>query len=181
MSSFAASVDQNNVTLTWSTVTETNNQGFEIQRSNGSEFFTVGFISGHGTTTETNNYSYVDIDLTAASYSYRLKQVDFDGSFAYSSTINVEVTNPVQFELSQNYPNPFNPSTTINFTIPQSSIVNLKVFNALGEEVKSLVNKQLESGTHSITFDATDLNSGIYFYRIEAGQYSDVRKMTLIK
>jgi len=181
LSSFAASVDQNNVTLTWSTATETNNQGFEIQRSNGNEFFTVGFVSGHGTTTETNNYSYVDIDLTAASYSYRLKQVDFDGSFAYSSTINVEVTTPVQFELSQNYPNPFNPSTSINFTIPQSSIVTLKVFNALGEEVKSLVNKQLESGTHSITFDATDLNSGIYFYRIEAGQYSDVRKMTLIK
>jgi len=181
LSSFAASVDQNNVTLTWSTATETNNQGFEIQRSNGNEFFTVGFVSGHGTTTETNNYSYVDIELTAASYSYRLKQVDFDGSFAYSSTINVEVTTPVQFELSQNYPNPFNPSTSINFTIPQSSIVTLKVFNALGEEVKSLVNKQLESGTHSITFDATDLNSGIYFYRIEAGQYSDVRKMTLIK
>ncbi len=87
----------------------------------------------------------------------------------------------MQFELSQNYPNPFNPSTTINFSIPQSSIVTLKVFNTLGQEVKTLINQNMESGVHSISFDASELNSGIYFYRLDAGQFSEVRKMTLIK
>jgi len=181
LASFSARVDQNNVTLSWSTATETNNQGFEVQRSNGNEFFTVGFVSGNGTTTELKNYSYLDRNVEVGSYSYRLKQVDFDGTFSYSSEINVDVAAPVQFELSQNYPNPFNPNTTIKFTIPESSIVNLKVFNALGEEVKSLLNQNMEAGTHTITFDATDINSGIYFYRLEAGQFSDVRKMTLLK
>ena len=100
---------------------------------------------------------------------------------AYSDVVNVDVTAPVQFELSQNYPNPFNPSTTINFSIPQSSIVTLKVFNTLGQEVKTLVNQNMESGVHSISFDASELNSGIYFYRLDAGQFSEVRKMTLIK
>ncbi len=181
LTSFVASVNENNVTLSWSTATETNNQGFEIQRSNGNEFLAIGFVSGNGTTTEVKTYSYTDRNLAAGSYSYRLKQVDFDGTFAYSDVVNADVTAPVQFELSQNYPNPFNPSTTINFSIPQSSIVTLKVFNTLGQEVKTLVNQNMESGVHSISFDASDLNSGIYFYRLDAGQFSEVRKMTLIK
>jgi hypothetical protein len=181
LTSFVASVNENNVTLSWSTATETNNQGFEIQKSNGNEFLAIGFVSGNGTSTEVKTYSYTDRNLAAGSYSYRLKQVDFDGTFAYSDVVNADVTAPVQFELSQNYPNPFNPSTTINFSIPQSSIVTLKVFNTLGQEVKTLVNQNMESGVHSISFDASDLNSGIYFYRLDAGQFSEVRKMTLIK
>ncbi len=180
LSSFTASANQVNVTLNWSTATETNNNGFEIQRSTEGEFFTIGFVQGNGTTTEMHEYSYVDRDLSAGSYSYRLKQMDYNGSYSYSSVVDVDVS-PTQFELAQNYPNPFNPSTTINFTIPQSSVVTLKVYNTLGQEVKTLINGNMESGVHSISFDASDLNSGIYFYKLEAGQFSDVRKMTLIK
>ena len=181
MASFSASVNQGIVTLSWSTASETNNHGFEIQRSDANEFLTIGFVSGNGTTTEIHNYSFTDRYVIAGSYNYRLKQVDYNGTSSYSEVINVDVTVPVQFELSQNYPNPFNPSTTINFSIPQSSVVTLKVFNTLGQEVNTLINQNMESGVHSISFDASELNSGIYFYRLEAGQFSEVRKMTLIK
>lgn len=182
LSSFSASTTGNNAILNWSTATELNNFGFEVQRSvAGSEFVTVGFVNGNGTTTEAKTYRFVDANLISGNYSYRLKQVDYNGTFAYSEVVNVDVNAPVQFELSQNYPNPFNPSTTINFSIPQSSNVTLKVFNTLGQEVKTLINQNMESGAHSISFDASELNSGIYFYKLDAGQFSEVRKMTLIK
>jgi hypothetical protein len=180
--SFSSTFDGYDVILNWSTATELNNSGFEVQRAfEGNEFVTIGFVPGHGTTTEARNYRFVDAGLSAGSYSYRLKQVDFNGTFSYSDVVNVDVTGPLQFELSQNYPNPFNPSTTINFSIPQSSNVTLKIFNTLGQEVATLVNENMESGVHTINFDASALNSGIYFYRLDAGQYSEVRKMTLIK
>lgn len=182
LTSFTSLAEGNNVILSWSTATELNNSGFEIQRVvGGNEFVTIGFVPGHGTTSESRNYRFVDANLSAGNYTYRLKQVDFNGTFSYSSEVNVDVTTPLQFELAQNYPNPFNPSTTINFTLPQNSNVTLKIYNALGEEVKSLVNRFMESGVHTVNFNANDLNSGIYFYRLEAGQYSEVRKMTLIK
>ena len=182
LSSFSASTTGNNAILNWSTATELNNFGFEVQRSvAGSEFVTVGFVNGNGTTTEAKTYRFVDANLISGNYSYRLKQVDYNGTFAYSEVVNVDVNAPVQFELSQNYPNPFNPSTTINFSLPQSSNVTLKVFNTLGQEVKTLINQNMESGAHSISFDASKLNSGIYFYKLDAGQFSEVRKMTLIK
>ena len=182
LTSFTAISNGNDVTLNWSTATEVNNAGFEVQRLEGeSEFVTIGFIPGHGTTTEAKNYKFIDANLSSGSYTYRLKQVDFDGTFAYSDEVNVDITSPAEFELVQNYPNPFNPSTTIKFVIPQSSEVSLKVYNALGQEVISLINQFLESGIHTINFDASALNSGIYFYRLDAGKYSDVRKMTLIK
>jgi hypothetical protein len=180
--SFSAIADGDNAILSWTTATELNNLGFEIQRlQTSSDFVTVGFVSGHGTTTEPKNYKFTDANLSSGSYIYRLKQVDFDGTFAYSDEVNVEVTGPIQFELAQNYPNPFNPSTSIKFSIPQSSEVTLKVYNALGQEVSTLINQFMESGLHTINFDASSLNSGIYFYKLDAGQYSDVRKMTLIK
>ena len=182
LTSFTANVTDNDVILNWSTATELNNSGFEVQRTSaGNEFTTIGFVPGYGTTTEAKTYRFVDANLLAGSYTYRLKQVDFNGTFAYSDEVNAEVTSPVQFELAQNYPNPFNPSTTIKFSIPQSSNVTLKIFNTLGQEVKTLLNQNMESGVHTINFDASELNSGIYFYRLDAGQFSEVRKMTLIK
>ena len=181
LTSFAATSSGSDVTLNWSTASELNNLGFEVQRFAGEEFITVGFVSGYGTTTETKSYRFVDANLSAGTYSYRLKQVDYNGTFSYSEIVNVDITAPVQFELSQNYPNPFNPSTTINFSIPQSSNVTLRIFNTLGQEVKTLVDQYMLSGNHSIVFNATELNSGIYFYKLEAGQYAEVRKMTLIK
>jgi hypothetical protein len=182
LTSFTANAINNDVVLNWSTATEINNSGFEVQRTfEGNEFATIGFVPGHGTTTEARSYRFVDAGLSAGSYTYRLKQVDFNGTFSYSDIVNVDVIGPLQFELAQNYPNPFNPSTTINFSIPQSSNVTLKIFNTLGQEVATLVNENMESGVHTINFDASALNSGIYFYRLDAGQYSEVRKMTLIK
>jgi hypothetical protein len=182
LTSFTSTVDGSNVILNWSTATEINNKGFEVQRSvAGNEFTTIGFVAGSGTTTETRTYKFVDANLSAGNYTYRLKQVDFDGSFSYSNEVNAEVISPVQFELAQNYPNPFNPGSTIKFSIPQSSNVTLKIFNTLGQEVKTLLNQNMESGVYTINFDAGELNSGIYFYKLDAGQYSEVRKMTLIK
>jgi hypothetical protein len=182
LTSFSAQVVGESVVLNWQTASELNNSGFEIQRSTqGSELVTIGFTPGHGTTTESKNYRFVDANLSAGNYTYRLKQVDFNGTFSYSSEVNVDVTAPLQFELAQNYPNPFNPSTTIKFALPQSSNVTLKVYNALGQEVSTLINQFMESGLHTINFDASNLNSGIYFYRLDSGQFSEVRKMTLIK
>jgi len=182
LTSFTAISKGNTITLNWSTATELNNSGFEVQRTvAGNEFETIGFVAGYGTTTESKNYSFFDANLSSGSYTYRLKQVDFDGTYSFSYEVNVDVTSPVQFELAQNYPNPFNPSTTIKFAIPQSAEVILKVYNALGQEVSTLINQFMESGLHTINFDASKLNSGIYFYKLDAGQYSDVRKMTLIK
>ena len=180
--SFSSVIDGSNVILNWSTATELNNFGFEVQRSiSGNEFATIGFVNGNGTTTEAKTYKFIDANLSAGNYTYRLKQVDFNGTFTYSDEVTSEVISPVQFELAQNYPNPFNPSTTIKFSIPQSSNVTLKIFNTLGQEVKTLLNQNMESGVHTINFDASELNSGIYFYRLDAGQFSEVRKMTLIK
>ena len=182
LTSFSASVNESDVILTWSTATETNNAGFEIQRREGkSEFSIIGFVPGHGTTTESKSYKFIDANLSSGSYTYRLKQIDFNGTFSYSSEVSVDINAPIQFELAQNYPNPFNPSTTIKFSLPQSAFVTLKVYNILGQEVSTLVNGFTEAGIHSINFDASNLNSGIYLYKLEAGPYSYVRKMTLIK
>ena len=182
LASFTASANNNSVELNWSTATELNNSGFEVERAFlGSEFEKIGFVSGYGTSTETHSYSFVDQSLAVGSYAYRLKQVDLDGSYEYSNVVNVDVTNPVEFELSQNYPNPFNPSTTIKFAIPEATLVTLKVFNALGEEVALLVDRIMESGIHEVNFEAVGLNSGMYFYRIQAGDFTQVKKMTLLK
>lgn len=186
LTSFTAFVGGNTVTLNWSTATELNNSGFDILRQSAqdgqnNQWEKIAFIAGYGTTTETRNYSFVDNNLAVGQYSYRLKQIDFDGTSELSDVVNVEVINPAQFDLSQNYPNPFNPSTTIKFSLPEASNVTLKVFNTLGEEVTVLVNRIMEAGTHEVNFEASQLQSGIYFYRLEAGTFSQVKKLTLLK
>jgi hypothetical protein len=187
LTSFTADVTETNVTLKWSTATETNNQGFEVQRSkSGSEFETVGFVNGNGTTTEMQYYSYTDAGLVAGTYNYRLKQVDYDGSFEYFDAIVVEVGVPDVFALNQNYPNPFNPSTRIDFSLASDSKVTLKIYDLLGQEVATLLNSNLVAGVHYVNFDAAGVNSGVYFYRIEAtgvngNNFVDVKKMILTK
>jgi hypothetical protein len=179
--SFTSSVIGNDVQLTWMTASETNNMGFEVERLSGSSWDKLGFVNGNGTTTETRSYSFADKNVNAGTYSYRLKQIDFDGTFEYSNVIEVDVSSPQQFELSQNYPNPFNPATTISFSIPQSSFVTLKVYDIIGNEIATLVNENKAAGRYEINFDASNQSSGVYLYSITAGNYNEVRKMTLIK
>jgi hypothetical protein len=187
LTSFYAIADYGVVELSWITATETNNRGFEVQRSsNGNQYESIAFINGHGTTTEPQAYSYTDRSITSNLYSYRLKQIDFDGTFKYSNVINVDVPMLKEFALDQNYPNPFNPSTKITFRLAVDSKVSLKVFDVLGQEVATLVNSNLVAGGHSIDFDASAFNSGVYLYRIEAtgndgSNFVDVKKMILTK
>ena len=187
LSSFTAKANGDAVTLNWSTASELNNAGFEIQRKSvHGEFIPIGYKKGAGTTSERNVYSYTDSKLDAGNYTYRLKQIDYDGSFSYSKEIEAEVKMPMSFSLAQNYPNPFNPSTKIDFSIPVDSKVMLKVYNVLGEEVTSLLNSNISAGNYSIDFNASNLNSGVYFYRLEASgidgyHFSTIRKMILTK
>ncbi len=183
LTSFTAATGDNEVTLSWSTASEINNQGFEIQRSSNGDFVTVGFVEGYGTTTEIQNYSYTDKEIPVGSYSYRLKQIDFGGAYSYSEVINVEidVTNPKEFALYQNYPNPFNPTTKINFALPVKTQLQLNVYNMLGEKVAEIFNGTLESGFHEFIFDAANLSSGVYVYRIESDKFTDSKKMSILK
>ncbi len=182
--SFSAAIDQNSVRLTWKTATELNNLGFEIQRKAMSEDWAkIGFVNGRGTTTSLNEYSFVDNSLSLGKYLYRLKQVDVNGSFTYSGIVNVDLNQPNQFKLEQNYPNPFNPSTSISYQISANSLVTLKIYNTLGNEVASLVNEYQPAGSYSVKFLTGDLklSSGTYFYELRAGDFVSVKKMLLVK
>lgn len=182
LTSFYATVSTNIVNLNWNTATETNNSGFNIERRwNDSGWENIGFVPGFGTSTESHSYLFKDSKLAAGLYAYRLKQINFDGSFGYSNEVEVVITNPREFFLAQNYPNPFNPSTLINFSIPFDGLVNLTVYNSLGEEVAVLVNDILPAGSHSINFDASKLTSGIYIVRMTSGNFTNLIKMNLIK
>lgn len=189
LTSFTASAQSGYVKLNWSTATETNNRMFEIERrQENSDFVLIGFVEGNGTTTERQEYSYIDRDVTTGKYYYRLKQIDFDGTFEYSSEIEVDAA-PTSFSLEQNYPNPFNPSTKIKYSIPsviasgakQSLLVTLKVYDVLGNEVATLVNEEKPAGIYEVTFNASGLSSGVYFYSIRAGDFVETKKMILIR
>jgi hypothetical protein len=187
LSSLSAAADRNNVVLNWTTATETNNSGFVVERklSTAGEWTQAGFVSGKGTTTDVSSYSFTDKSLNVGSYSYRLKQIDLDGTFEYSSVIEVDVTAPQEYTLYQNYPNPFNPATTIEYSLPVKSNVTISIYTALGELVKTLVNDAVEAGYQKATFDASNLPSGTYIYQIravsEGKTFVDSKKMMLIK
>jgi len=186
MTSFAAIASDGNVTLNWSTATELNNLGFEVQRSSkGSAFVTVGFVNGKGTVSEIQNYTFTDKNLEVGNYSYRLKQYDYDGTSEFSDIVEVDVL-PKAFSLEQNYPNPFNPGTKIKFSLAADSKVTLTVFDVLGQEVANLIRGNLAAGSHEIYFNASNINSGVYFYRIDAtgvdgNNFTSVKKMILTK
>ncbi|OGU78314.1 MAG: hypothetical protein A2W11_07805, partial [Ignavibacteria bacterium RBG_16_35_7] len=175
----------------WTTASELNNLGFEIERSlDDNIFVTVGFVEGKGTSTETNYYSFTDrISVNGRStISYRLKQVDYDGTSSYSNIIQVEVDVPVTYTLNQNYPNPFNPSTKIEYTLPVDGFVELNVYDIMGKEIATLVNEQKPAGTYEIVFDASEFPSGVYFYTIkavpfgrQAGSFVSTKKMMFLK
>lgn len=183
LSSFSASVVGNLVHLNWTTATELNNRGFEVQRkTDNTDWQTLAFIKGHGTTTQPQSYSYVDNSVSSnTKYYYRLRQNDFDGTFGFSNVIEIDISSPKDFTLEQNYPNPFNPSTNISFTLPKSSNVKLTIYNQIGEVVKELVNQQLEAGVYIYNWNAEGHSSGIYLYELQADGFKQTKKMSLLK
>jgi hypothetical protein len=182
LTSFTAEAMDQKVILRWTTATELNNNGFEIQRKVAeSDFATVGFVRGEGTTTNQREYSYIDKDLADGKYFYRLKQVDYNGTYEYSDVIEVDVRSLNEYTLEQNYPNPFNPATTIGYVLREKTNAKLILLNAIGEEVAVLVNGEQDKGFHKIDFNASTLASGVYFYRLQAGSFVQTRKMILLK
>ncbi len=186
--SFSADVDNNNALLRWITASEINNRGFDVERKvidNRSSVIRgwekIGFVAGFGTTTENKAYSFVNENVSNRTYIYRLKQIDFDGSYEYSDILEVEVRILSEFFLSQNYPNPFNPSTTISYSIKDAGVVQIIIYDILGNKVATLVNEQKQAGAFSVEFDASKLPSGIYFYQLKTGGFIDIKKMILLK
>ncbi len=184
---YQASVFKNEVELYWETISETNNNGFEIQRKRDNEnYIILGFVEGNGTTTRFSSYTFIDENVKPGSYSYRIKQLDFDGGFTLWDNIEVVVFAPLVFSLEQNFPNPFNPSTKIRFTVSQNEIiefqhVSLKVHDVLGNEIATLVNEEKSAGKYEVLFDATKLSSGLYFYKLQSGSFTETKKMILLK
>lgn len=182
LTSFTANHINGNVELQWKTATEKNNNGFDVERkSANSEFVKVGFVKGKGTTTDLSVYSFTDKNIKE-NYSYRLKQIDFDGTFAYSNEVNVAgSTLPTTFTLGQNFPNPFNPSTSISYSLPKAGVVTLAIFNTLGQKVKEVVNGFQEVGNYTVAINVSDLSSGNYIYNLSLNGQSINKKMLLLK
>ncbi|MCI0472647.1 MAG: T9SS type A sorting domain-containing protein [Ignavibacteria bacterium] len=187
LTSFSSNVIVRDVRLNWVTEKEVNNKGFEVQKKenrkqNTGTYETIGFVESKGNVNSETTYSYFDRNLTSGSYKYRLKQIDYNGNYEYFE-LNGDVTVgiPNKFDLSQNYPNPFNPVTKINFDIPEDGKINLRIYDMLGREVATLVNDVRTAGYYTVNFDASKLLSGIYLYRLSAGNYNAVKKMALIR
>ena len=198
--SFNAMIVKDKVELIWQTATELNNYGFEVERSQTPQagqasnpasgagvksetWQKIGFVNGHGNSNSRKNYSFEDKNPLAGKVEYRLKQIDTDGKFEYSAVVEVTVEAPADFSLNQNYPNPFNPTTIINYELPMNSHVTLKVYDVLGKEVATLVNTMQNAGRYSMNFSTSQygMSSGIYFYRLYAGNYSELKKMVVLK
>ncbi len=187
LSSFTHNVFQNKVSLNWATQTETDNLGFEIERSvAGADFEKVGFVEGSGTTVVAQSYSFEDNSLQPGAYSYRLKQVDLDGAFDYSESIQIEITAPKNFTIAQNYPNPFNPETKIDYTLPENANVSIAIYNLKGQFISQLVNGEQAPGFHSVNWNGRndsglEVASGVYIYSISANKFRESRKLTFIR
>ncbi len=184
LNSFTSLILNNRIQLNWQTSTEVNNYGFQIERTSTSLndiWGKIGFVNGNGNSNSPKNYTFTDSPIGGTKFQYRLKQIDFDGKFEYSPIIEVELELPASFSVQQNFPNPFNPTTTIKYELPQNSFVSIKVYDSIGRELKSLINQYQERGLQQVKFDASGLPSGIYYYTINAGNYSATRKMLLIK
>lgn len=166
--SFTISVNNNNiVSLNWKTATELNNSGFEIQRSiDGVTYNRIGFVNGSGTTTQANSYSFIDNSPSNSKNYYRLKQIDFDGTFEYSQIVEVGIGIPATYQVSKNYPNPFNPTTNVKIDLPVESNVSYKLYNSIGETVKIFDSKEYAAGTHVLQIDGSNLSSGVYYFSI---------------
>ena len=200
LSAFTVEANRLSAVLRWTTATETNNAGFEVNRKaignsqlTIDNWFSVGFVPGAGTSNSPHEYSFDDKGLVAGRYAYRLKQIDQNGSFSYSQAAEVEIgIAPREFALSQNYPNPFNPSTTIEFTLPEDGRATLKIFDVSGRVVVTLADKEMQAGrVYQVKFsaaggsasggEASRLPTGVYFARLESGGKNLLMKMLLVK
>ncbi len=185
LTSFTASIIDEGILLKWETATEINNYGFEIERAQNNSVGTwekLAFIEGHGNSSYPHRYEYIDKNaLPGLEYIYRLKQIDNDGSFTIFDEVKIKNSGELNFKLSQNFPNPFNPNTIIEYSIPNEAFVNLKIYNSLGEEIATLVNATKAPGNYKVEFNANGLSNGIYFYRITAGNFNEVKKMIILK
>jgi hypothetical protein len=196
LTSFTATSVRLNTELKWGTATEINNHGFEIERTflhdlnsekkssaAAKNWSSVGFVEGSGNSNAPKEYSFKDKVQKPGKYSYRLKQIDRDGQFKYTQSVEIEVgTVPKVFALEQNYPNPFNPSTTIGFTLNATGKTSLKIYDAIGREVVTLVDEVLEAGVyHQQIFNASRFASGVYFARLVSGSNVQVKKLMLMK
>jgi len=178
---FSATPGTSSVTLRWSTSSEINNLGFEVQRSidGTGGWTTLSFVNGAGNSSSTQNYSYLDENLSARRYYYRLKQIDIDQRYEYSPIVSAVLDSKNDFALEQNFPNPFKNETVIRFTLPQRAKVSLSLFDMNGRLVRVLVNESKESGTHAVTFNSGTLTRGLYYYKLQTGELTAVKKMTV--
>lgn len=187
--SFTSAINKNNVSLNWITEAELNNKGFDVERkmiAPNSAWQKVGFVNGYGTVQEQKNYLYIDNKLQAGRYSYRIKQIDYNGNFEYFELpVDVIIGAPENFSMSQNYPNPSNPRSKIDFQIPVDGDVSLTVYDMLGKEISVLVNEFKKADFYSVEFDGSSLATGVYFYRIliksQSITYNKTLKMILVK
>jgi len=181
------------VRLAWQTLSEINDYGFEVQRSasaaDGFASLPDGFVHGHGTTSVPQSYAFLDGAVPAGTWYYRLKQVDLNGTLHYIEPVRVDLAVPsaplgdipATFALMQNHPNPFNPSTTIRFDLAEAGNVSLKVYNAMGQTVSELVGGPRAAGRYSVVWDASGVASGVYFYRLVAGNYVATKKLVVLR
>lgn len=182
--SFLAEQLEYGILLSWVTATEINNQGFDIERKVNGDWQIIGFVEGNGTSSDPHYYSFTD-DLSSVNgltnVYYRLKQIDLNGAFEYSNEVEVIISRPLNYSLKQNYPNPFNPSTKIKVEIAQSGYVSLKVYDMLGNGIRTMIDEELQSGTYELNFEAKNMSSGIYYYELRANEFIEVKKMILLR
>ena len=197
LSTFESNVNGREVNLNWETKTEANSNRYEVERALANtkdatlNWTSIGTVKAAGSSSSSRKYSYTDKNLQSGKYLYRLKMIDFDGSYKYSGVVENEISLPKNFELSQNYPNPFNPSTRINYNIPFDSRVTLDVYNITGERMGQIVNEEQSAGYYTVSFSSSALNrsiaSGVYIYKINAVDkstgniFTSIKKMMLLK
>jgi hypothetical protein len=161
-----------------------NNYGFEVERTfslTTPGWERIGFIEGRGNSNSPKDYSFTDNLQKQNIYHYRLKQIDIDGQYEYSSVVSIEFIIPNQYTLNQNYPNPFNPATNISYYLPVDGFVTIKIFDIMGSEVSTIINENQKAGSYSTTFDGSKYASGLYICRMTSGNFTHSIKMLMLK
>jgi hypothetical protein len=174
------------VVVKWETLSETDTYRFYIQRQ-GTAWVTIDSVDAGGTSLSRRQYAVTDATVPAVTWTYRIKELDRNGAVHYSPTVSTTLEaisselHVTAYALEQNYPNPFNPVTTIRFALPVAGNVTLRVFNLLGQETATLVNENRPAGEYSVPFNGSGLSSGVYFYRLQAGSFEEIKSLVLLR